>query len=228
MDQDTLAEQHLLYVLLDSNLPTGGFVASSGLESYAKHGHLSHHSLNQAGNGRPDPLNGLLGFIKESVRNYSLSTLPFVVESWKVLQEVEDESRGLENVCHADQAYNNMTLNHVTQRSSRAQGIAMLTLFSKGLSYPKNIHDSWNEAAEESTDNNDNQDQKVKVIDRYKLRIRRGETAGHLPICWGLITSALGLRIGELRCAAVASRTKKAAKGTLPLFHSSTHPHFCI
>jgi urease accessory protein len=34
------ASQHLIYVLLDSNLPTGGFVASGGLESYAKHGFL--------------------------------------------------------------------------------------------------------------------------------------------------------------------------------------------
>ena len=33
-------------------------------------------------------------------------------------------------------------------------------------------------------------------IDKLKLAVRREETHGHLPVCWGVLTAALGLSLG--------------------------------
>ena len=37
------SESYLVQLLSDSNLPTGGFIASGGLESYHAHGFLPPH-----------------------------------------------------------------------------------------------------------------------------------------------------------------------------------------
>ena len=34
------------------------------------------------------------------------------------------------------------------------------------------------------------------LIDAYKLLVRKGSVPGHLAICWGIITAALGLALG--------------------------------
>ncbi|KAI6130300.1 hypothetical protein EDD16DRAFT_1080505 [Pisolithus croceorrhizus] len=69
---------------------------------------------------------------------------------------------------------NPLTLNHVTRRASTAQGTAMLTLHARAF-------------APSSTS-------KVipTLIDNLKLAVRRGEAHGHLPVCWGVLTAALG------------------------------------
>lgn len=172
------AEQHLLFVLLDSNLPTGGFVASSGLESFAKHGHLPAN--------RRDPTEGILTFVRESVRNYAASTLPFADDAWSLISRdggaSHEPEKVVEDLCRIDHRHDAMMLNHVSRRSSTAQGIALLTLYTKGLAPPS---DAQHTSAVE------------QVIDRFKLRIRKGQTPGHLAVCWGLITGALDMSIGE-------------------------------
>lgn len=41
---------------------------------------------------------------------------------------------------------------------------------------------------------------KVKRLEAFvsdlKLDVRRGETFGHLPVCWAVLTAALGLSCG--------------------------------
>jgi urease accessory protein len=100
-------ETHLLFVLLDSNLPTGGFVSSSGLESYAKHGFLSpsptyrpsattpltsnSHHASPAGPSRGPSLGqggmakAITRFAEAEVENYATSTGPFVRDAWEVV-----------------------------------------------------------------------------------------------------------------------------------------------
>lgn len=174
VDAASDAEQHLLFVLLDSNLPTGGFVASSGLESFAKHGHLPAN--------RRDPTEGILAFLQESLRNYAASTLPFAENAWILTQDAQTPEEIVQDVCRIDQRHDAMMLNHVSRRSSAAQGVALLTLYTKGLA--------------PSTANKD-QAKPVQAIDQFKLRIRKGQTPGHLAVCWGLVTGALNMSMGE-------------------------------
>lgn len=172
------SELHLLYVLLDSNLPTGGFVSSSGLESYAKHGFLPPN---------PQTKNGLIEFAKAEIENYGLMTLGFVSDAWKAFNDDRATSTGsdegvLKIIVELDRYHESTSLSHVARRSSKAQGVAMLTLYVRGL------HDPNDENPENS--------RARRIIDDYKRLIRKGDTPGHLAVCWGVVSAALGLSLG--------------------------------
>lgn len=199
MEQDAL-ERHLLYVLLDSNLPTGGFVASSGLESYSKHGfftqiHLS--GLQRLSAQRIGVQDALIQFTRSSVHNYGKTTLGFVRDAWTILDRLKasqqvtnnDRYKFTADLTRLDEHYEAMTLNHVTKRSSTAQGIALLTLLTKGFAQPN--------FANATSENERNTGWWKETVDTFKKKIRRGEAFGHLPICWGILTSAMGLAVGS-------------------------------
>jgi urease accessory protein len=188
------SELHLLYVLLDSNLPTGGFVSSSGLESYAKHGFLpsSSSSLQDPQTKPKTKKEGIVEFAKSEIENYGVMTLGFVSDSWNAFhiggQEHEDEDEVAEGtllnkLVELDRYHESTLLSHVARRSSRAQGVAMLTLYVRGLHDPDN----------ESHDNARGK----RIIDEYKRLIRKGDTPGHLAVCWGVVSAALGLKLGR-------------------------------
>ncbi|GAA5905355.1 hypothetical protein JCM8208_003828 [Rhodotorula glutinis] len=89
-------EQYLLLLLSDSNLPTGGFVASSGLESWIQHGNLalttpdpapppssaspapSHPHLPTTSRTRPQPEAALLAFVAHSLHSYARLNVPLL------------------------------------------------------------------------------------------------------------------------------------------------------
>lgn len=171
------AEQHLLFILLDSNLPTGGFISSSGLESYAKHGFLKAPIAPQ-----------LVEFARAEVANYARASLGFVRDAWNAVQTGQGVLDKIKNIDKMQEA---MMLNHVARRSSKAQGVAMLTLFSKGFSKPAYMAPSAEKTSAEV------------LMDEYKKSIRRGEAEGHLNVCWGVITAALGVSLGT--CTPFAS-----------------------
>lgn len=168
-------ESYLVVLLADSNLPTGAFVASAGLESYIKHGFSS-----------------VTSFVQESLSTYARSALPFVSDAHRVVTSSDDhafenetqdiQSKVLTELQRLDEMYESMTLNHVARRASKAQGVALLTLYARSFTPP----------APTPT-------QKLysKLVDRYKLAIRRGDTPGHLPVCWGVMTAALDLSLGN-------------------------------
>lgn len=172
------AETYLMLLLSDSNLPTGSFVASSGLESYIKHGFHSSPS-------------STIDFVQDALTTYARSALPFVsdahlaVESFSKGAEVNET---LEQLGKLDDLYESMTLNHVARRASRAQGVALLTLYSKGFTPP-------------SLNNPASLDPKsahlLALVDELKMRVRKIETPGHLPVCWGVLTASLGLSLGR-------------------------------
>ena len=169
--QDAVAaEQHLLFILLDSNLPTGGFISSSGLESYAKHGLLKAPIAPQ-----------LVDFARAEVANYARASLGFVRDGWNAVQAGHGV---LDKIKEIDKTQEAMMLNHVARRSSKAQGVAMLTLFSKGFSKPVYMASGAEKTLAET------------LMDDYKKCIRRGEAEGHLNVCWGVITAALGISLG--------------------------------
>src|SRR5215204_4062509 len=109
-------EDWLLWQFADSALPTGGFVASSGLEVAIQSGYVK-------------DTNSLLLFLSSSIENYAYSALPFVTDSWQVVTSTsaDDDNKIFENIIQLDYLYNACTSNVITKRASKAQGVAMLT-----------------------------------------------------------------------------------------------------
>ena len=187
-DEDT--ETYILLLLADSNLPTGSFVASSGLESYVKHGFAS---------SAPSMDVAVVNFVRDSLASYARSSLPFVSDAYEATRkyaertdsDMEGEKDALDTLSELDELYQVMVLNHVARRASMAQGVAMLTLYSKGFSQPPSLAAFATAGVQEFAG------RRRKLMDRFKLKIRREELNGHLPICWGALTAALGISLGE-------------------------------
>ncbi|KAG6817885.1 hypothetical protein H0H87_001717 [Tephrocybe sp. NHM501043] len=74
MDDDD-NETYILLLLSDSNLPTGSFVASSGLESYVKHGFAT-----------SGPTTATITFVQDSLGAYARSALPFVSDAHRIVE----------------------------------------------------------------------------------------------------------------------------------------------
>jgi urease accessory protein len=186
MAADSDEETFILLLLSDSNLPTGSFVASSGLESYVKHGFFTSNS--------PD---STINFIQDSLATYARSALPFVSDAHRIVESFskrDDRSltEAVVGLKALDQLYETMTLNHVAKRASTSQGVALLTLYSKGFSHPPFL------TPQEGTTDMARDTRLLGLIDQLKLTIRRDDTQGHLPICWGVLTGALKLTLGVL------------------------------
>ncbi|KAH6915088.1 urease accessory protein UreF [Coprinopsis sp. MPI-PUGE-AT-0042] len=185
---DGTDETYLLLLLSDSNLPTGAFVASSGLESYLKHGVAGPSSSAES---------RVVAFLRDSLSSYGRTTLPFVTDAHRVVTDFIPKDEGgddksaevVEKLLKLDEWYEAQTLNHVTRRASKAQGVALLTLYTKGFSRPASLN-HFADPASQSKEKG-----KMKMVDQFKLRVRRGDTSGHLPVCWGILTASLGLTL---------------------------------
>ncbi|GAA5905103.1 hypothetical protein JCM5296_000475 [Sporobolomyces johnsonii] len=138
-------EQYLLLLLSDSNLPTGGFVASSGLEAWAQHGYLSSSSSSTIADD-------LLAFVRHSLHSYARLHAPLLRRAHAAVrrlraadstkgrgakatttlldEEALDEVRAIDGLCSA------LTLNHVARRASIAQGGALLALYARAFAPP--------------------------------------------------------------------------------------------
>ncbi|KAJ6539651.1 UreF-domain-containing protein [Mycena capillaripes] len=188
-------ETNLLLLLSDSNLPTGSFVASSGLESFLKHGFGSPPLTQPSANLKLDTI---ATFIRDSLATYAPSALPFVSDAHAAVSQLRcgeiDVERTLTLLTELDDLYECMTLNHVARRASASQGVALLSLYSKGFSRPPGS--AFTYVAPESSDE-DPAHAMPGLVDAFKLLVRRGErnAHGHLPVCWGVLCAALGLSL---------------------------------
>lgn len=179
-------EEYLLMILADGNLPTGAFVASAGLESYNKHGH-------PVGASPTAPLS-TINFMRDSLQSYTRSAIPFAHDTHQVVEKYKGNPQqdislddALKPILELDDLYDKMTLNHVARRASKTQGVALLTLYSRGFSRPAFLGDKDEQSDTVS------KSRVSQLVDKLKLVIRKGETPGHLPMCWGVLTSALDL-----------------------------------
>lgn len=202
---DEATESYIMLLLADGNLPTGSFVASSGLESYVKHGFFgtTSQSTLSFSSSAARSNQAMVDFILDSLGTYARSALPFVSDAHIAMQKYKqflNEDSGdsderdatLKRLRDLDDLYHCMTLNDVTRRASKAQGVALLSLFSKGFSRP--------DLADTASDDPGNMEEDQKLLqfmDEMKLIVRKEDTHGHLPICWGILTAALGLSLGE-------------------------------
>lgn len=163
-------DEYVLLVLADSNLPTGSFVASAGLESYNTHGFLP-----------PPHSAALVAFIHDSLHSYARTALPVVSDAHRLVAPLSaappEPVDPLAALISLDAFYESITLSHVARRASTSQGVALLTLYSKALA-PPDTHPA------------------ASLVDQLKLAVRRGDTPGHLPLCWGVLTGALHLSLG--------------------------------
>jgi urease accessory protein len=191
MNDDDDDETFILLVLSDSSLPTGSFVASSGLESYFKHGFPSLF---------PSSEHALVSFIRQSLPTYARSALPFVTDAHRIISAAKDSYTTLTRLLALDQLYEASNLNHVARRASTSQGVALLTLFSKGLSKPPIHADIFKDGSSPSQQSS----LLSSLVGEFKLLVRREETPGHLPVCWGVLTGALDLSLGSHRYSALS------------------------
>jgi urease accessory protein len=108
----------LIWQLIDSAFPTGGFAHSSGLEAAWQHGEVR---------GRAE----LAAFLKTSLEQLGHAALPFVTASFDAPEQLIE----FDQLCDA------FTTNHVANRASRAQGRAFLTaverIFKSEIRNPK-------------------------------------------------------------------------------------------
>lgn len=200
-------ETYLLLILSDSNLPTGSFVASAGLESTATHALF--HAVPPTGTDSSN----ILAFLRNSVDTYARSALPFARDAHRVStayakREIAELDVALATLARIDALYDASTLNHVARRASCAQGIALLTLYSKGFTRPPflttsmtGIITSDDHASLLDEQERNRETRAGALVAALKLRVRQGEAddaPGHLPVCWGVLAGALGLDIGEL------------------------------
>lgn len=194
MDNDS----YLLLLLSDGNLPTGSFVSSSGLESYFKHGFPAVSSPPKV----PVNVQSIIAFIQQSLAAYAHLALPFAADAHEVAVQASELTEGdtLHQLQELDGRYEAMTLNHITRRASKAQGVALLTLFSKGFSRPTWVESLVGGETEVPSHERSAAQAQYKVhetlVDSLKLSIRKGDTPGHLPICWGVLTACLLLPKG--------------------------------
>jgi urease accessory protein len=99
-----LSPDFLIWQLVDSAFPTGGFAHSSGLEAAWQHGEVR---------GRAE----LLSFAETSLEQLGHAALPFVTAAFDAPEKLSE----FDVLCDA------FTTNHVANRASRAQGRAFLT-----------------------------------------------------------------------------------------------------
>ena len=199
--QPSFAELHLLFTLSDSALPTGGFISSSGLESFAKHGFLASSSTTPTSSPLR-PTSAIIEFARAEVEQYASTTSLFVLSSFTSVHAAAqnpDNSKGkdriIDELVAADMYHESTMLSHVSRRSSKAQGVALLTLFSRGL-IPPPAHDDLDPERRSDSAIGVKELLAKDVVDGYKRLIRAGKAMGHLAICWGIITAALGLTLG--------------------------------
>ncbi|CEH17199.1 Urease accessory protein UreF [Ceraceosorus bombacis] len=227
VDNDREADEqsqmdYLLLLLGDSNLPTGGFVASSGLESFAAHGLLRAFgtmdsrplvsSFGHASGLRDAPLSNsgqLLVYLASSLDSYASTSLPYLCDahglaaghlssasgkSKDVMRpRCDDASAAMIGLRKLDESLEAGLLSNVARRASTTQGVALLTLHSKAFAKPIALtkgHPATTQAESRPT----SRIRAEGILDLYRSAIRRGESEGHLPICWGVFCAALGIQ----------------------------------
>lgn len=158
---------------LYSNLPTGGFVSSSSLESTHHHSLLLSPTLTTS--------ESLTAFIHTSLSSYASLNIPFLNAIHALVSQFSKvgENTTLQGVRELDERVESMMLGHVGRRASCAQGIALLTLYERAFG-------------------TDEDGGKLGFVGALRGSVRAGGMKGHQVIGMGVLCALLGLSIREL------------------------------
>ncbi|OAV98728.1 hypothetical protein PTTG_09198 [Puccinia triticina 1-1 BBBD Race 1] len=194
------SEELTLLLLSDSSLPVGGFVSSSGLESFTNHGFLAHcktdlarsHALVKFTFSNAQSYASLCGAFFYHLHTLVTDTLKPNAEDQDRLdpsqasaaqEEEEQRLQQIARIVHKlNQLFDSMCLSPVNRRNSYAQGAAFLLLYSKSFGPPAGP--SSGTGLERL---------KSRLIDSLKREIRRGNGSIHYPISFAFVTGLLGL-----------------------------------
>ncbi|TPX35115.1 hypothetical protein SmJEL517_g02459 [Synchytrium microbalum] len=110
----------IIWMLADSALPTGGFVASAALEVAVQTKHITNNA-------------SLMEFLTSNIKTYGHSAGIIMVSAFDAITTTVDEDLTLSQLVKIDSFYDACTTNHIAKRASKTQGSAYLTLLSKSF-----------------------------------------------------------------------------------------------
>ncbi|TPX42155.1 hypothetical protein SeMB42_g03746 [Synchytrium endobioticum] len=154
----------IIWMLADSALPTGGFVASGALEVAVQSKHIT-------------TLPSLLDFLSQSIHACGHSAGITTISTYDA--SCDDQSpldKVVDGIVEIDAYYDACMTNHVARRASRTQGSAHLTLMSRAFD---------GEGRGRGLGSG--------ILTIYKNRVRAGKSPGHLPVCFALVCKDLSL-----------------------------------
>ncbi|PIA12936.1 hypothetical protein COEREDRAFT_50225 [Coemansia reversa NRRL 1564] len=163
-------ETWLLWLLADSQLPTGGFVASAGLEAAMQAGLVHENALDT-------DRDSFVEFIRRSTQNQVRFALPFCSQAYEQISE--------QTILHRFSAVDDhhhamVSSNSVAMRASVAQGGGLLSLFNRGYAQATFMADSRGQLC-------------VAVAKRLQRLSRLGKIHAHWPTVFGFVCVALGI-----------------------------------
>ena len=182
------ADEYVVLLLSDSNLPTGGFIASGGLESYFSHGFMgSSRTLMPTS----------LAFSEHFLQNYTANSLPYSDAAYLVASAhlegsmLHDEA--IAALAALDWRQHTILLNHVGRRASMIQGSAILALYARSFAAPAGLPPTPEQLVARD------------LISAMRMHIRRGGArlqagepledamAGHIAVCFGVFAACMGV-----------------------------------
>ncbi|KAF9135784.1 hypothetical protein BGW39_000081 [Mortierella sp. 14UC] len=198
----------LLWQFLDSALPTGGFIASNGLEAFAK--------LHPDATSPKD----VEAYVNWSVHSCGYTNLPFVTAVWKLVDEwtlrdsqlktEKGKAKAMKSVLHRigniDREYDVFMNNAIQNAASRKQGdgIVMmgvkcfadqLTQKSSSRARSRMLEEVEEEEGVEESELGPN----IRILKPFKALLRSEEVAGHYPIAFAMIARLLGFDLATTR-----------------------------
>ncbi|KAJ1946488.1 hypothetical protein FBU59_002015 [Linderina macrospora] len=189
MDKETW----LLWMLADSQLPTGGFVASAGLEAAMQGGLVREQAYEE-------DHDSFVTFIRDSTHNQSRFSVPFCARVHDLvssrLTDSELESKGDDQVINSlvdelvslDSYHHSMvSSNRVAMRASIAQGGGLLSLFNRGYAHAKFMNDNRRGRA------------CIRVAKELQRQSRLEKTRMHWPTVFGMVCATMEIRMERMQ-----------------------------
>ncbi|KAI8323306.1 hypothetical protein GQ54DRAFT_296861 [Martensiomyces pterosporus] len=188
MDKETW----LLWLLADSQLPTGGFVASAGLEAAIQGGLIRDGALEWEDDS-------FVEFIRGSTHNQARFALPFCSRTHEQVSRhlerafsTSDEhdkvvALVLEDIVRIDSYHHAMvSSNKVAMRASVAQGGGLLSLFNRGYAQANFMANKRGQTC-------------VRVAKELQRLSRLGEIRAHWPTVFGFVCAAMDIGLARMQ-----------------------------
>ncbi|KAF9926983.1 hypothetical protein FBU30_003592 [Linnemannia zychae] len=204
------APSWLLWQFLDSALPTGGFIASNGLEAFAK--------LHPDATSPKD----VEAFVNWSVHSCGYTNLPYITAVWKLVDEwtlrdsqlktEKGKAKAMKSVLHRigniDREYDVFINNAIQNSASKKQGDGIIMMGVKCFADQLNHKSSskarastleYDEEEEEEEEREGELGENIRILKSFKTMLRSEEVAGHYPIAFAMIARLLGFDLATTR-----------------------------